>query len=182
MQGIVFTEFAEIVADNITSDLLDNLIGAREHNVASCGIHAAFGNCDHLEMIALVTEPSKLDDIAIPDLVQSYSRNWIDKFYIRYPKFFENFGDSLCSLIQVETHIHGKVSNLSETAELPSIDCRLGSEQNMTIVDQSKRSFANLTLGLIDGCAQNFGEKHEISFTDLPDGQMTAEKFDIVRR
>ena len=180
MLGIVFTEFTEMVEEKFSVNLLDELITATEARLASRGVYTAVGNYDHAEILELVAELSRLTDVPVPDLVRTYGKHLFGRFYHRYPGFFEDVADSMSFLFRVESHIHREVRKLYDSAELPSFDCEKTSDNTMVMTYRSSRPFAFLALGLIEGCAEHFGECLEIDFKDLSHGQMTHAQFDIV--
>ena len=119
MLGIVFTEFAEMVEQEFSPDLLDELLTNLEDELPSNGVYTAVGKYHHTEMLQLVTHLSKMVDIPLPDLVRTYGRHLFGRFTVRYPMFFEDVSDSFDFLERVETHIHREVRKLYETSELP---------------------------------------------------------------
>ena len=181
MLGIVFTEFAEMVEQEFSPDLLDDLLTNLEDDLPSNGVYTAVGKYDHTEMLQLVGQLSKAVDIPLPDLVRTYGRHLFGRFTIRYPMFFEDVSDSFDFLERVETHIHSEVHKLYETSELPKFNCTRTAPNALTMEYRSERPFAQLAYGLIEGCANHFGENLAIAYADLSGGDMTHARFDIAR-
>lgn len=179
MLGIVFTEFCEMVETVHSAELLDDVLTDSEKSLQSRGSYTSVGNYDHEEMLVLVGTLARMTDTPVPALIQSYGRYLFGRFVVSYPVFFQNLETSLDFLQRVEHHIHHEVKKLYPAAQLPTFDCARRSEHELTMLYQSDRPFALLALGLIEGCADHFGENLHIDYKDLSNGQMTRARFEL---
>ena len=181
MLGIVFTEFADMVEEKFSPEFLDELLEACHESLGSGGAYTAVGNYDHNEILVIVSEMARKLNVSVDELVRSYGRHLFGVFTKKYPGFFEGVNDSMSFLMRVETHIHKEVLKLYHTAELPTLDCQLVTEDSMRIEYRSSRPFSALALGLIEGCAEYFDESIQIESQDLSNGKMNHSLFLLQR-
>ena len=64
----------------------------------------------------------------------------------------------------------------------PAIDTNYLDDDTMVMVYQSRRPFADLALGLIQGCIQHYGEQVDVEKEDLSDEGRTHVRFTLYRR
>ena len=72
--------------------------------------------------------------------------------------------------VTVEEHVHVEVKKLYPDAELPTLDVRRTGPESMSVGYTSCRPFGDLCIGMIEGCADHFGESFEISNAPREDG------------
>lgn len=180
MKGIVFSEFIEMVEERFSPAVADRMIEAA--NVASGGAYTAVGTYPHEEMLALITELSRLTEVPVEQLVHAYGRHLFERFTRLYPGFFEGVTNAFDFLARIENHVHLEVRKLYPDAELPRFDTPHADPRHLVMVYESRRPFAALAHGLIEGCLAHFGEQAEIRMTDLSEPGITRVRFDIVRR
>ena len=177
MLGIVFSEFIEMVETEFSEDVADQMIEAVEESLDSGGSYTAVGNYDHGEMLTLVTKLSEITDVPVPALVETYGRHLFGRFHTRYPVFFEGIDNSFDFLQGIEDRIHAEVRKLYPTSELPGFELPENGAERMVMDYSSKRPFAPLAYGLIQGCIDHFGERIDVDYQDLSDGQGTKARF-----
>lgn len=168
MKGVVFTEFLEMVEDSFSLEIADEMISSS--NLESNGVYTTVGTYDHMEMVEMVKQLSKLTGIGIPSLLQAYGELLFTKFAQGYGVFFENVGSSFEMLKQVDNYIHIEVKKLYPEAELPKFDYEEISENQLLMKYTSPRGFGAFAKGLIIGCTTHFEEDIDIEMTDLSDG------------
>ena len=179
MKGVVFTEYLDFVASVAGDEVVDDMIDAAD--LPSGGVYTAVGKYDYREMVALVTELSKILDQPASDLVRAFGRHLFGRFAEGYPAFFEAPKDAFEFIETIEGHIHVEVRKLYPDAELPTLDARRVSDSRLTVEYASCRPFGDLCIGLIEGCADHYGEKVTIQHAPRENGlSLIVERVDAV--
>ena len=181
MLGLVFSEFMDLVEGAFPDHVFDALIDIAEETFPSAGEYTAVGKYDHHELLSLVTHLSKKTDIPVQNLVRAYGRHLFTRFYAKYPGFFDDVPSSFEFLKSIEDHIHFEVRKLYPNAELPRFLYEEPSENQLILHYSSARPFAHLAWGLIEGCADHFGEEIDIAFTDFSSEEETRATFILSR-
>jgi hypothetical protein len=88
MKGIVFCEFVEMLENQFTPEMADEIISGAQ--LTSGGAYTSVGTYDHHEMLALVTRLSEKTGKPVSDLVEAFGRYLFGRFFELYPAFFEN--------------------------------------------------------------------------------------------
>lgn len=172
MKGIVFTEFLEMVESAFSEAMVDRIIDKAKP--ASGGAYTSVGFYDHREIVALVMALSEASGTPVPDLDQGVRRHLFGRFATVFPAFFENVPDAFEFLGGIETRIHSEVLKLYPDAELPTFLCD-DSRSGILVLDyKSKRPFADLAEGLIEGCIAHFGGRITLERKDRPEGDVQA--------
>ncbi|MFN4103189.1 MAG: heme NO-binding domain-containing protein [Tepidimonas sp.] len=179
MKGIVFSEFIEMVEEQFSPEIADRMIDAAQ--LPSGGAYTAVGTYSHEEMLALITELSRLTDVPVDTLVHAYGRHLFRRFTALYPAFFDGVPTAFDFLASIENHVHIEVRKLYPDAELPHFDTPEADARRIVMVYESRRPFAALAGGLIEGCLAHYGEAAEVTTTDLSEPGLTRVRFDIVR-
>ncbi|WP_321372806.1 heme NO-binding domain-containing protein [uncultured Draconibacterium sp.] len=156
MKGLIFREFLEMVESEYGYETVDTIIQNSE--IPRDGVYTSVGTYPHAEMLALLTELSKLTKLSKPRLLFLFGQYVFNVFLRSYPVFFENKTNSFEILSEVEDTIHVEVLKLYPEAELPAFDVQEQSEKEMKMVYQSQRKMADFAEGLISGCAKHFNE------------------------
>lgn len=180
MKGIVFCEFVEMMEKEFSVDMADEIISGAE--LGSGGAYTAVGTYDHHEMLALVKRLSDQAGIPVPDLVKTFGQYLFTRFTVLYPVFFEGIDGAFSFLSRIEEHVHVEVRKLYPDAELPSFETSQPDADTMIMVYSSRRPFADLAHGLIDGCIAHYGEAVEVAMEDLSDEGRTHVRFTLKRK
>lgn len=180
MKGMVFTEFLEMVEAVFSPDIADTII--TKANLPSGGVYTAVGTYDHDEMVALVTHLSAETKTPVPDLLKAFGRHLFGRFAKGYAQFFEGKADAFAFLSGVEDYIHVEVRKLYPDAELPSFNYQRPNPETLVMTYRSKRPFADLAEGLIQGCFAHFGEDVDIARATLSTAPETVVEFSLTRR
>lgn len=179
MKGVVFTEFLTMVEEQFSAEMVEELIAACE--LRSGGAYTSIGTYDHHELVALVVALSGRTGAAVPTLVHAFGRHLCQHFTATYPGFFSAAADTLAFLERVEDHVHIEVRKLYPDAELPSFACRRVDADTLEMVYRSHRGFSDLAYGLIEACAEHYGEVVTIAMDDLSEGTKTQVRFVVHR-
>lgn len=179
MKGVVFTEFLEMVEARFSPAMVEELIAGCE--LASGGAYTSIGTYDHRELVALVVELSRRTERPVPALVHAFGRHLLQRFTVQFPRFFAEAPDAFGFLERVEGYVHSEVRKLYPDAELPSFECRRVGDEVMSMTYRSSRGLADLAHGLIEACAEHYGERIEVAEEELSGGRRTEVRF-ILRR
>ncbi len=178
MKGIVFAEFNEMVEEKFGMDMVDDLIDATDP--ASGGAYTAVGTYDHQELVNMVLELSRRSNIPASELVKTFGRHLAGVFSTKFESFFTECPDTLSFLKRIDDHIHVEVRKLYPDAELPRFSFDDSNPEEFHLTYESLRNFADLAHGLIEGCAEHYGESYAIEREDLSDAEKTRVRFRIV--
>ncbi len=179
MKGLVFSEFIDFVEEIYSLEVVDDIIEAS--NLPSGGAYTSVGTYDHTEMLQLVTALSEKSNIPIPELVRSFGKHLFGRLVHAYPQFLAGIESSFEFLPLVEDHIHIEVLKLYPDAELPHFECEATQPDRLSMIYRSQRPLADLAEGLIEGCAEHYGDKLQIERENLADEPHTVVHFSLVR-
>ena len=180
MKGIVFCEFVEMMETEFSAEMADEIISSTE--LESGGAYTSVGTYDHHEMLALVTQLSEKTGTPVPDLVRAFGHYLFGRFVELYPAFFEGVDGAFSFLDRIEEHVHVEVRKLYPDAELPTFATSRPDDGTMIMVYQSKRPFADLAHGLIEGCITHYGEPVDVESEDLSNDGHTHARFTLKRQ
>lgn len=181
MLGLVFSEFMDIVEESFPDDVYDALLETAEEQCESKGAYTSVGHYDHLEMVTLITALSEKTGIPLAELIRVAGNHLFKRFHQRYPDFFNGVDDAFDFLRGIEDRIHFEVRKLYPHAELPYFEYTEPSENELVLTYQSKRPFAHLAWGLIEGCITHFDQSISVAYKDLSDGAWTRASFHLRR-
>jgi hypothetical protein len=179
MKGVIFVEFIEMVEDVFSAEMVDNIID--EAQLQSGGSYTAVGTYPHQELLDLVSALSNRVNVPVPELVYTFGKHLLDRFFIRYPEFFNGIEGTYSFVQTIERHIHQEVRKLYPEAELPVINCEVFSDSLMKVHYKSVRPFASLASGLLNACVEHYGENIEIIRRDLEGEPETHAEFTLTR-
>lgn len=168
MKGLIFTEFIEMVEQEMGFEMVHNIIS--ESHLPSEGIYTAVGTYPMAEMLELLTQLSKRTKIEIPELLFTFGKHLFSRFSVLYAHFFEGKNSAFELLENIEDYIHVEVLKLYPDAALPTIDVLKQDDSNMQLIYRSPRKLSQLAVGLMTGCAEHFKEEIEISEIKYIDG------------
>ncbi len=180
MKGLVFAEFIDFVEEIFSPEVVDDIIEASD--LPSGGAYTSVGTYDHTELLQLVTALSEKSNIPIPELVHSFGKHLFGRLALAYPEFLAGVETSLDFLQRVEDHIHVEVLKLYPDAELPHLECKASRPGRLSMIYRSQRPLADLAEGLIEGCADHFGEQIHIERKNLADEPHTVVHFSLTRK
>lgn len=179
MKGVVFTEFMDMAEDSFSLDTVSQMV-ANTDLPSGCA-YTSVGTYDHLEMVALVTELSRLTGVGIPELLTKFGLYLFRQFHEGYPEFFLGVNGAFEFLMNVEGHIHVEVKKLYPEAMLPTFETQILSEDTLQMIYISKRKLADLAEGLIRGCFAHYGEAVDVFREDLSGGEGSKVRFVLTK-
>lgn len=166
MKGVVFREFIDMVESSFSPEIADKIIESSD--LPSGGAYTSVGTYDHHEIIQLVSHLGERTGIAVPDLLRAFGNHLLGRFAALYPSHFVCRNSTFEFLAILDNKIHVEVKKLYPDAELPVFDHSSPDPNVMAFVYHSKRPFADLAEGLIQGCIAYFNENIEIQREDYP--------------
>ena len=160
MKGIVFREYIDFVEEQAGEDVVDQMIDRA--NPQSGAAYTAVGKYDWRELVDMVVALSDIISAPVPDLTRAFGRHLFSRLKTNYPQFLVGPKDAFEFLQTIENKIHVEVLKLYPDAELPTLDVREISPSEMSVGYTSCRPFGDLCIGMIEGCADHFGEEFDI--------------------
>lgn len=171
MKGIIFTEFMELVEQQFGLEVLDEVLEMSGDE----GIYTAVGSYDHKDLVKLIVNLSKKTNIDAATLQQVFGKTVFKTLLASIPPT-ASIGKSSTTfqfLRHVEDYIHVEVKKLYSDAQPPQFDFISETETQMIMDYQSARCMSNVCLGLIEGCAEHFGESIRVQMTPkVEDGSL----------
>ena len=167
MKGIVFDILSEMVEERYGLAAWDALL----EQTGCDGHYVATASYPDSELFALVEAATEATGMAQRDLVAAFGRFMLDKFYQRYPEFFDAHQDTFTFLKSVDEVVHVEVRKLFPDAGVPEFaheEIREGEEngRTLTMFYRSPRKLCVLAEGLIRGSGDHFGEALELQHTE----------------
>jgi hypothetical protein len=166
MKGMIFTELLEFVEEKFGFEVADEMVEASMLPVKGAYTQAA--NYSFEELVAILSKLSQITGISVDDLIVTYARHLFGHIAGLFPFMFKNFTSSLPFIAQVDTFIHPEVKKLYPDAELPSFQMISLDDKELIIDYYSTKPLASMAIGLMNGAADYFNEKVEISHTVDP--------------
>ncbi len=177
MKGMIFTEFLELVEEKFGLEVYDQML----ENAGDEGIYTSVGSYNHLDLVKLIVELSKLTNIPIGTLQEVFGENAFTTLLNSLP-LQENLGDDTFTFLQtVETYIHKEVIKLYPDATPPRFEFHTITESRMVMDYFSARCMGSVCLGLIKGCAKHFNEDIDVTM-QLVNGKEDHVQFEIILR
>ena len=156
MKGMVFTGFLDMVEDQFSLEMVDEIIEASD--LESEGAYTSIGTYNHKEMIQLVKELSLRTNMPVPDLLRTYGRYLFSHLAKSHSQFMADKTDVFAVLNALESHIHVEVKKLYPDAELPHMETRDSGSDGLDMIYSSQRPFADFAHGLLLGVMDYFDE------------------------
>ncbi|MGR5094508.1 heme NO-binding domain-containing protein [Vibrio maritimus] len=163
MKGIIFTEFMELVEEKFGLDVLDEVLEMSGDE----GVYTAVGSYDHKDLVKLIVNLSKKTNIDPATLQQVFGQTVFKTLLNSIPEN-ASIGSSVSTfqfIRHVEDYIHVEVKKLYSDAEPPKFHFISETETDMVMDYQSARCMSHVCLGLIEGCAEHFGESVKVKMT-----------------
>ncbi|MEO1037655.1 MAG: heme NO-binding domain-containing protein [Pseudomonadota bacterium] len=159
MKGIVFNIFNDLVTDNFGYETWDTLIDRT--GPASDAVYTSAGVYPDEELVAYVTELSKITGASAAELIRTFGKYMMHKFKSIHPEFLEKH-TAKTFLESVHDVIHVEVKKLHPDSLLPTFEYESSAEDRLTMIYSSPRKLCYLAEGLIFGVSEVFGEAIEL--------------------
>lgn len=165
MNGVIFTEFIDLVEEKFGLDTLDQIIQRAE--LPNEGAYTSIGTYDHHELLRMVVQLHEISGIAISDLAKAFGQHLFGQLAKAQGELVRPMQNVMELLSNVQDVIHVEVKKLYPDAELPTLDYRQISDRECELIYKSSRPFADVCEGLIRGAAMHFDETFELDREDL---------------
>ncbi|MBA5761613.1 heme NO-binding domain-containing protein [Vibrio sp. 404] len=164
MKGIIFTEFMDLVEDRFGLDVVDQILDSAEDS----GIYTTVGSYDHKQLVKLIIELSKITELPAETLQQVFGQSVFKNLYSTLPPSasLSECKNSFQFVRLVEDYIHIEVKKLYPEANPPKFEFISESESELVFDYKSVRCMSHVCFGLVQGCADHFGEVIDISMSE----------------
>jgi len=170
-----------MVENKFSPEMADKIIEASS-NLSTDGAYTSVGTYHHSELIELVSRLSDEINVDVPSLVEAFGTFLFSRFVVLYPNFFTENQTTFGFLDLIENHVHVEVKKLYPDAELPTFNTTLHDENHLEMIYQSKRPFAPVAYGLMQGCIAHYQENITIEQEDLSGGENKHVKFTLTKQ
>lgn len=178
MKGIVFTEFMQMVEEQFGVVIADHLIESTRP--ASGGAYTLVGNYPSSEMHAMVAELSRSTGIKTRELLRAYGRYLFPRLANKYPGILQHVADPFDMIVHLEEIVHVEVKKLYADARPPMFKGRWIGDNEIEVIYHSSRSMGDVAVGLIEGCADHYGQTFQVMATPLNE-EGTVVQINITR-
>lgn len=180
MRGMIFTEFLDMVEDEMGLAVKDRVL--RVADPQGGGIYTAVGDYPATELMHLVDVLAQETGGTRGGLLEHFGRHMFIHFTAHYGRFFAHAGTCFEFLGRIESYIHVEVRKLYPGAELPAFSYPLREPDRLVMEYHSPRAMADFAHGLIGAAVAHFGEPIHLTYEDLSQGTGTAARFTLDRR
>jgi hypothetical protein len=169
MKGIIFTEFLELVEEQFGLDVLEEVLEMSEDE----GVYTSVGSYDHKQLVKLIVNLSKKTNIDPATLQRVFGKTVFKTLLNSLPEdaSVSKSKTTFQFIRHVENYIHVEVKKLYADANPPKFVFISESESEMLMDYHSARCMAHVCLGLIEGCAQHYGENIAIDMVQANQDQ-----------
>jgi hypothetical protein len=178
MKGVVFTEFLEMVEQQFSPAMADDLVESTD--MPSGGACTAVGTYASAEMKTLVTALSDRVDVPVPDLLETYGQYLFGRFIALYPGVLRRATDALGFVATIEPVVHAEVHKLYPDAELPTFEIVWLGDDSLAMPYQSPRHLGDLAMGLLRGAVVHYGQPVDIVRESVSSGGSSV-RFTLTR-
>lgn len=176
MQGSIYTSFSEMVIERMGMTVWNDLLA--KVSPTSEGVYTNGMQYDDSEIMALVTELSKIIKIDVPTLVRTFGEYLFIHLYNNSPANLSHINNLKDFLIYIDNVIHKEVKRVYPQAYLPSFEFNETPDNNLVMFYQSKRKLCYLSEGLILSASKHFNQPITIDHPEcMHDG---AEKCKLI--
>jgi hypothetical protein len=177
MKGLIFSEFLEYVEAVYSAEMVDDIIDACD--LSSGGAYTTVGSYPHEELVSLITALSRQSGVSNSELYRKFGKYLFGRLMVGFPHFTQNAKSTFELLYSVEDYMNQEVRKLYPDAKLPEFSYESSHPRQLTLIYHSKRPFAGLAQGMIEGVADHFDEEISIECDTGPNDAGTAARFYI---
>ena len=167
MNGIVFTEFLDLVEDKFGLEMVDKIIA--QSKLESEGVYTAIGTYRFSEMLQLLQNLSTNTGISTDNLLLVYGEHFFSVLEDSYPGLLATYKDPIEMLASIENHIHIEVRKIYPDAELPTFIVVKKTENSLIMIYKSSRAMHHFGLGLMNKTFEHFNSTAKIVLEKIKD-------------
>ena len=169
MKGVIFTEFLDMVEGRFSLRTLDTML--TQSRVRSAGAYTAVGTYDHRELHALVHQLSLLVGQAADVILEEFGRYLFAHLVARYPTLVKPYHDTFAVLANLGSLQSAPIPQPAPCPAHVRFTHQLLDGHSLRLRYDASSGLAALAHGLLQGCAEFFGEQIRIERNDSSDGQ-----------
>jgi predicted hydrocarbon binding protein len=178
MNGLLFTEFMEMVETTWSFDMVDTLIDRSQ--VSSGGIYTAVGSYPQEEMVALINALAEATETPTDQIERAFGKYLFRRIALEYPQYFTGIRDSFQFLARIDEIVHTIVRRHFPDTDPPTIIVEQ-SPSRLSLTYFSESPFIHLAKGLIEGCISHFGGGEVLHQEPSPDLAGAKARFVLTR-
>ncbi len=160
MKGVIFTELVDLVRQRHGVEFLHQWLCGVDS--ATDGAYTAVGTYPDQEMYDLVASLGRRTGSDAAEILHDFGKQLFARLIDRYPAQIGEASSFPELLESLEKVIHPNVQKLYPDAVLPRFSTTRLNETSIEMRYQSPRGLSDLAAGLIQGCADWFGESIRI--------------------
>lgn len=165
MNGLLFTEFMEMVETTWSFDMVDTLIDRSQ--ISSGGIYTAVGSYPQEEMLALINALADATETPTDQIERDFGQYLFRRFTLEYPHYFIGIRDCFQFLARID-----EIAQIIVRKHFPDTDPpKIIVEQSpgrLSLTNFPKSPFSQLAQGLIEGCIAHFGGGEVLHYEQAP--------------
>lgn len=160
MKGVIFNQFCGMITERFGSEMWERILEQAPIETKG-GAFIAPKTYPDDDLVALLTEASKLTGIPAELLLTQYGRYVFPQLAKLYPVFLKPGMTTKSFLKTVHSVIHVEVRKLYADASLPTFQYEDPAPDRLVMIYQSPRKFCDFAVGLLQGAAEHFKERIE---------------------
>lgn len=152
MKGIVFNVLEEVVVQQFSQDVWEDLIDKAEVS----GAYTSLGSYDDAELSSLVAAAAATLGKTPGEVLRWFGQSAMPLLAVHYPSLFESHQSSRDFVLSVNKIIHPEVRKLYAGASCPYFHFQPSEGGGMMMAYDSKRKLCTLAQGFIEGAATHY--------------------------
>lgn len=164
MKGAVFIALNDMIEAQYGIDTWEQLLATVKPQCQ--GIYTStedYPDAEINDFVAAISTKLQLETTTVTRIFGDYLFGELNRKYDIFTKLSSNLFDFLQS---IETVIHKEVRKLYTNPHLPTLDCKVTNDNEVTMLYYSERKLCFLAEGLILGAANHYKEEIQINHTE----------------
>ena len=184
MKGSVFRIFAEMVEQNFSKEMFDDLV--EDCRLSSGGAYTTVGYYDDKELFDLLAALSLRTQTPVPALLHAFGKFWVLVFLEKYALSNDAYASFFDFLDDVETHWRAETLSLYPSDLHPTFEVNRVDDRTTTVLFRSVPPFSQLApgiLGVLEGAVEHYGVDAEVQVEDkdLDDTGAALFKINLIK-
>ena len=121
MKGAIFIAFNQMVEDNISMDIWEQLL--TETQPESAGVYTSIEDYKDEELFAFISKLSRIIGVSVETLIEQFGHYLFSALNGKYPVFSQQQSDFFSFIKSIDEVIHKEVRKLYDNPNLPTLDC-----------------------------------------------------------
>ena len=165
MQGIIFTEFLDLIKHKFGLEMVDIIMA--ESNLTSKGTYNTTDTCGFEEILKLLENLSRKTHIIKDDLFLVFGEYFFSILENNYPSFFKVYKSPIEMLASIESHLHFEIQKIYPKADLPSLSIESKTKNDLVLIFKSSRTLHHFYLGLMNKTFSYFKTVAKIKYQKI---------------